>query len=81
MSDPGQQMAARAALADACRTEGCDVRSVTVLQVLRRRRANTREPFYLVTLQLATGTRLRYVVCRDGQRVEPGAGAFQTAVR
>ena len=81
MADPGQQIAARAALSKACQAAGCDVRSFTVLQVLRRRRANTKEPFYLVTLSLPTGTRLRYFVSIDGQRVEPGAGAFETSVR
>ena len=78
MSDPAQQAAARAALAEASREIGTDVRSFTVLEVLRRRRERTKVPFYLVTLELPTGTRLTYQVSDDGQRLER-SGRFMTS--
>jgi hypothetical protein len=70
MADPAQDAAARAALADASRVLGLSLSEFTVLGVRRRRRANSKVPFYDVTLQLATGTQLRYCVSEDGRRAE-----------
>jgi hypothetical protein len=70
MADPGQEAAARAALTDASRALRLALSDFTVLSVRRRRRANTKVPFYDVTLQLATGTQLRYQVSDEGRRVE-----------
>ena len=71
VSGPGQQVAARAALDEASRALNVTPPDLTVVEVRRRRRANTKVPFYYVTFQLATGTRLRYQVSDDGRRVEP----------
>jgi hypothetical protein len=73
MSDPAQQVAARAALDEAGRTPGLSQGELTVVQVQRRRRANTKIPFYYVTVELGTGTRLTYQVSDDGRRVERDA--------
>ena len=71
MADPAQETAARAALTAASRALGLSRSDITVVGVRRRRRANTKVPFYDVTLQLATGTQLRYQVSADGLRAEP----------
>ena len=78
MSDSAQQAAARAALSEASRLEGREPRDFAVLEVMRRRRSKTKVPFYYVTLELATGTRLHFQVSDDGRRVEPW-GSFQTS--
>ena len=72
MSDPTQQAAARAALSMATRDLETDVRGLRVLQVIRRRRGQTKIPFYYVTIERPDGTQVSYQVSDDGQRVEPG---------
>jgi hypothetical protein len=70
MADPAQQTAARAALSDASRALGLALSDFTILSVRRRRRANTKVPYYDVTLQLATGTQMRYQISDEGRRAE-----------
>ena len=72
MSDPAQQAAARAALSVAARDLERDIRDLTVVQVIRRRRAQTKIPFYYVTIRRSDGTHAYYQVSDDGHRVEHG---------
>jgi hypothetical protein len=70
MPNQAGQIAARAALAEASRYLATAVHDLTVVELLRRRRANTKEPFYFVTVEAPNGTRLSYQVSDDGRRVE-----------
>jgi hypothetical protein len=70
MADPGQESAARAALAEASQSEGLTPGDFTVVHVRRRRRANSKVPFYEVFVEMATGTRLHFRVSVDGRLVE-----------
>jgi hypothetical protein len=70
MADPGQEIAARSALAEASRSEGLMPGDFTVVHVRRRRRANTKIPFYEVFVEMTTGTRLHFQVSDEGRRVE-----------
>jgi hypothetical protein len=72
MSDPAQQAAARAALSTASSELETAVGELRVLQVIRRRRAQTKIPFYYVTIKRPDGTRVYYQVSDYGQRVERG---------
>lgn len=79
MTDPAQQVAARAAVRVAAEELGCAVGDLVVRQVVRRRRRDTKVPFYAVAVEQAgTGTTRKYQVSDDGGRVErdpPGSCA------
>lgn len=67
MTDPGQDTAARAALVWATAELGGELR---VVAVQRRRRANTKTPFYEVTIRGAGGDDHVCLVDLDGHTFE-----------
>jgi hypothetical protein len=69
VSDPAQQAAARAALAEASREFWLEPRDFVVYEVVRRRRANTKTVFYRVGLVQTNGVRHIYLVSDDGAKV------------
>jgi len=70
VTDPAQDLAARGALAGAVEILGVEIERLSVREVVRRRRRDTKVPFYYVTVEDPTGTRLILQVSDDGRRVE-----------
>jgi hypothetical protein len=71
MATPGHNAAVRAALPVAARDLGAPVAHLTVSGVVRRRKAHTKVPFYIVSFEDRVGNRRAYFVTEDATRVEP----------
>jgi len=70
MTDPAQQIAARVALREAARYLALDAHDLTVKRVKRRRKQNTKQYFYDVTLKSPNGTTMSYEISGDGQLIK-----------